>query len=278
MVSKENSVFRSLEIIESRISEKLTVENIASSVYFSKNQYQRLFREIVGSSVMEYVTRRKLTLAGRALLESNDNILDIALDFGFDSHEGFTRSFKAYMGVTPTEYKKYGLTTISQNKIKEKTIMLYSKTTDEIIRELNAFVVKAKDTAEASRKHKTPDSDKLPFVKLFWDQMADKVDDYTDKLKDVIKRVSSIAEHSDEITNRFNIIHAIEDISFMTNIMALHIALTSSRNTPERYAEDQPLCDQYIELARNSAITTGKITTFFNELSSLIFDDIRKRL
>ena len=66
-MEKENPVFRSLELIESRILEKLTVEDIASGVYFSRNHYQRLFREIVGNSVMEYVTKRKLTLAGRTL-------------------------------------------------------------------------------------------------------------------------------------------------------------------------------------------------------------------
>ena len=57
-MDNDNPVFRSLELIESRITEKLTVENIASAVYFSKYHYQRLFREAVGDSVMEYVTKR----------------------------------------------------------------------------------------------------------------------------------------------------------------------------------------------------------------------------
>ena len=80
-MNKETAVFRSLEMIEKRIAEKLTVENISDSVYFSKYHYQRLFREIVGESVMDYVMKRKLTLAGRELLETNATILDIALKF-----------------------------------------------------------------------------------------------------------------------------------------------------------------------------------------------------
>jgi AraC family transcriptional regulator len=268
-------VFRSLEIIESRISEKLTVENIANSVYFSRNHFQRLFRELVGDSVMEYVNRRKLTLAGRELLETDTNILDIALSYGFDSHEGFTRSFKAYMGVTPKDYRKYGLTAISQKKVKGIHTMKYSKITDEIIRELNTFVAKAKETAAASRMHKTSDSETLPLIGLFWNQMADKLDDYTDKVKSVLELISSIAEHSDEITNRFNIIKTIEDTAFMTNIIALHILLTCSRNTSERFAEDLPLCEQYRELAQILSIKAHEIAQFFNELSSLIFKDMR---
>ena len=144
-MNKENPVLRSLDIIESRISERLTVENIASSVYFSKYHYSRLFREVMGDSVIEYVIKRKLTLAGKALLETDSTILDVALQYGYDSHEGFSRSFKAYMGVSPTDYRKYGLASISKKTKKEKEIMVYSKTTDEIIRELNDFITKASD-------------------------------------------------------------------------------------------------------------------------------------
>jgi len=151
-VDNDNPVFRSLELIESRITEKLTVENIANAVYFSKYHYQRLFREAVGDSVMEYVTKRKLTLAGKALLDSNASIIDIAFEYGYDSREVFTRSFKAYMGISPTEYRKYGLTAISQKTIKERISMFYSKTTDEIIRELNELIAKAKELSGSARK------------------------------------------------------------------------------------------------------------------------------
>ena len=78
----KDSVFRSIEIIENQILKKLSVEHIASSVYFSKYHYQRIFRETVGDSVMGYVTKRKLTLAGKALLETQMTILDIALKCG----------------------------------------------------------------------------------------------------------------------------------------------------------------------------------------------------
>ena len=80
-MDNEKAIFYSLDVIESRISEKLTVENIANAVYFSNNHYQRLFREIAGETVMEYVMKRKLTLAGRALLESDASIIDIVSVF-----------------------------------------------------------------------------------------------------------------------------------------------------------------------------------------------------
>ena len=88
-MDKENTVFRSLAIIEEKIREKLTVEKLAQSVHFSKYHYQRLFKETVGHSVMRYVTRRRLALAAEELINTDNSILDIALKYGFDSHEGF---------------------------------------------------------------------------------------------------------------------------------------------------------------------------------------------
>jgi AraC family transcriptional regulator len=82
-MENKNPIFRSLEIIENRITKKLTVENIAADIYISKHYYMRLFRELVGDSVMEYVIRRKLTLVGKVLLSTQTSILDIALDFGY---------------------------------------------------------------------------------------------------------------------------------------------------------------------------------------------------
>ena len=265
----ENPIFRSLEQIEGRISEKLTVENIARAVFFSKFHYQRLFREIVGDSVMEYVTKRRLTLAGRALLETDAAIVDIALEYGYDSREGFTRSFKTYMGVSPTEYRKYGLTAISQKTIKERFNTTYSKNTDDIVRELNDYIAKAKETAITARKLESP-------AKAFWMALADKIDTHTDSVKKQLERISSIAEHPDEITNRFEIVKAIEDAAFGSNIFALNAGLMAARSLPEHAEPQKQLAAQCLELARNSVVKSSKVVAFFNELATLIFDDMRK--
>ncbi len=102
-MSNTDAVIRSLEIIERCISEKLTAEDIAGGVFFSKYHYQRMFRDIVGEGVMEYVKKRRLTLAGTELVQTDASVLDTALKFGYGSHEAFTRAFKSYMGVTPSD-------------------------------------------------------------------------------------------------------------------------------------------------------------------------------
>ena len=61
---ENNPIFQSLNMIEERIQEKLTVGAIAESIHFSKYHYQRMFREAVGDSVMGYVARRRMSSRG----------------------------------------------------------------------------------------------------------------------------------------------------------------------------------------------------------------------
>jgi hypothetical protein len=175
------------------------------------------------------------------------------------------------MGVSPTEYRKYGLASISQNKLKERLIMLYSKTTDEIIRELNDFIAKSKELSESARKINSK------WYAQFWASVADDTDTFADRLKAVLCRITSIAENPDEITNRFAILKVIEDIAFETNVMALHVGLTAvGRASPEDIPINKPLFDKYVELARSSSIKAGKVAQFLNELTTIIIDDMRK--
>ena len=105
-MKKSNAIDGSIDFIESRLTEAIDVGELAQRAFFSKTHYQRLFRAIVGEPVMEYVKNRRLQLACRDVRAGNTGILDIALKYGYDSHEGFTRAFKAYFGVTPYEYRK----------------------------------------------------------------------------------------------------------------------------------------------------------------------------
>jgi len=289
-MGSKNPILHSLDFIENQISEKLTVEHIAGSVYFSKFHYQRLFREMVGESVMEYVTKRKLTLAGKELLETDAAIVDIAMKFGYESREGFSRSFKAYMGVAPGEYRKYSLATIAQKKMKESGKMNYSNTTDEIIRELNDFIVKTRETAMLARKVKIPGVPGVPGSEAFWSVIADATDNLANRVQSALERITAIAERPDEITNRFSILRVLTDNAFESNLLAFNVGLMISRTLPgcmgEQFAEQatspehatvqNPMYEKYLSLAATAQMKAGKIEGFFNELSALISDDIKK--
>ena len=267
-MNKSDSVYHSLELIEKRITEKLTVENIANSVYFSKDHYQRLFRDVVGESVMEYVTRRKMTLAGRALLETDTAIIDIAMDYGYDSREGFSRSFKAYMGLSPADYRKNNLTAFSQRKERKCFNMSYSKKVDEIIKEINDFIGLTKELANELQKIDTED-------KEFWGKVAEHTYLFADRIDSDISKVKSIASHHDEISNGFAIVKIIEDIVFQMNIMGHQTAITAAQSINHRELYLQ-FSEKYRNLAFNGWQKSKKVYEFLKELSLLIINDMRK--
>jgi len=88
-------------------SNATTLDDVAKNAGFSTDYFNRIFRNYTGFNVIEYVKFRKLNRAARMLRTSPErDILSIALDSGYESHEGFTRAFKEQYGKTPREYRE----------------------------------------------------------------------------------------------------------------------------------------------------------------------------
>lgn len=275
-MDRQEPIFRSLAIIEERIREKLTVESLAKSLHFSRYHYQRLFRETVGESVMRYVARRRTALAAKELVDSDLSILEIALKYGYDSHEGFSRSFKAHMGVAPMEYRKYHDSIRFPKTEKERCVMMYSKTTDEIIRELNSLIVETRETADFTRKTREKEREVSVFYGQFLELLAERTDQMAGEFSRSLENITNIARCPDQISARFMILKAIEDAAFWTCITAFQVKLTIARAKPEHRVSFDPICRKYEVLSQNARMKAGRTADFFNELSTLIFQDMRE--
>ena len=276
-MNDKSPIFRSLAMIEENIRERLTVETLAAGINFSKYHYQRIFRDVVGDTVMRYVTRRKLYLAAGELIETRDSVLEIALRYGFDSHEGFTRSFKAYTGVTPRSYRKYHSAISFPERKKEQSTMAYLRHTDELIKELNSLIVQAKETAEYTKKYQGADVQAIALYEQFWELTAERTEKMAEELQEILKRVAAVTEDSDEISADFLLVKAIDDTAFETGVTAFQAGLMISRAMPEHQAVFKPLCAQYDGLAQNFQIKSRKMADFLNELYDLILRDMRKQ-
>lgn len=90
----------STEYIDKHIDEELTVSEIARVIGYSEYHFSRLFKKITGFSVMEYVKHKKLSRAAEEI-RSGRKIIDIALKYGWESHNGFTKAFKKEFGYCP---------------------------------------------------------------------------------------------------------------------------------------------------------------------------------
>ncbi|WP_439741750.1 AraC family transcriptional regulator [Bacillus pseudomycoides] len=96
----------SIEFIEGNLQDRLNVVEVSSQSCFSPFHFQRLFQAITGFSVQEYIRNRRLSEAAISLRETRKNILEIAIDFQYNSQEAFTRAFVNYFGMTPAKYRK----------------------------------------------------------------------------------------------------------------------------------------------------------------------------
>ena len=95
----------SIQYIEDHITEDITVEDTAKSVGVSSFYFQKGFAMLCGFTVSEYIRNRRLALAGNDLLVTDEKIIDIALKYGYDSPDSFTRAFTRFHGVTPTSVR-----------------------------------------------------------------------------------------------------------------------------------------------------------------------------
>lgn len=93
---------RALEYIEAHLTEPLTIEAIAREALVSPFYFQKGFALLCGFTVGEYIRRRRLTLAGSELVFTDHKIIDLALKYGYDSPDSFTKAFTRFHGATPT--------------------------------------------------------------------------------------------------------------------------------------------------------------------------------
>lgn len=86
----------------------MTLKDIADSVYVSPYYFHRLFYLVAHETIGDYIRKRRLTLATTEIAKTENKIIDIALNYSYNSHEAFTRAFSAYFGISPYEFRTTG--------------------------------------------------------------------------------------------------------------------------------------------------------------------------
>jgi AraC family transcriptional regulator len=101
-------VQKALWFVESHSRAPASLEEIANACYVSPFHITRAFAATMGLSLMRYVRARRLSEAARRLAEGADDILGVALDVGYGSHEAFTRAFREQFALTPEQVRAQG--------------------------------------------------------------------------------------------------------------------------------------------------------------------------
>lgn len=92
--------------IEANIREELSLEAVSGRFSVSAFHFDRMFKTVTGRTLKQYILGRKLSEALTPLLETDEKVIDIAYDFGFQYPEVFSRAFKRQFGVSPDAFRK----------------------------------------------------------------------------------------------------------------------------------------------------------------------------
>lgn len=104
--AKIDAVRRMQDYIEDRLNGPISLSDLAREGRYSPWHAQRMFRELTGKAPFEYIRSLRLSRAAMELRDGTARVLDIALEFTFSSHEGFTRSFSREFGLAPSAYRQ----------------------------------------------------------------------------------------------------------------------------------------------------------------------------
>ncbi len=155
-----------LEEIDRRIKEDVRAEELARAADYSLYHFRRIFMEVTGMPVMNYIVRRKLEFALYEL-SLGRKIVDVALDYGFETHAGFTKAFKKAFGSPPSLYcmhvsvSRPEKAVIHQAKWREKVDKMQF-----IIKETEAF-----DVVGYVSRHRMPGVGKITDIPGYWEKI-----------------------------------------------------------------------------------------------------------
>jgi len=105
-VTHIDRINRALEFIEANLDNEIRLDSLAKESALSKYHFHRIFRALIGDPPFKYIEKRRISRAAHDLVHTERRIVDIAFDYGFNSHESFIRAFKKTFRQTPSRFRK----------------------------------------------------------------------------------------------------------------------------------------------------------------------------
>jgi AraC family transcriptional regulator len=158
--------------IEDNLAGEIDFTEAAKKACCSLFHFQRMFLVIIGVTPAEYSRKRKLTLAARELASTDDKVIDIALKYGYDSPDSFTRAFRNVHGINPQAARAPGVKLAAFPRISFNIELKGGNDMDYSIIEKPAFEILGR-----SRKFRTVNGENFIKIPQFWDEFM-KTDEY----------------------------------------------------------------------------------------------------
>lgn len=278
--ANKDAISNSISYIENNLQDKLEMNELAEQIFFSKTHYQRLFQTVVGEPVMEYIKKRRLQQACQALLQTKTTILDIALQYGYTSHEGFTRAFKALYGMPPAQFRKKHASGLNQKSICQevldmlscevtKGITQHTQTIAEALAHFKVDLEKLCTSAEKAVKEAGPSGKGVLTVLCELNHLAAKTGAIIDSVKGFTGDGQTVFEVSDAI---YNLLKHVDELAFQTNLLRFLSGIEVARTGVDTFSAYQ---NELKGLSDGLQKHHSTVTSILKGLISLLMADIR---
>ena len=155
---------RAIDFIEDNLLDEITLPQIANHVYSSSAHLQRGFSSLAGITMGEYIRNRRLSLAGLELTHKDIKVIDVAVKYGYETSDSFSKAFSRFHGIAPSTARVNSADLKSYSRLAIKIVMEGGSVLDYRIEEREAFevVVKTK-RIEVEESNSTQ-------IPAFWDE------------------------------------------------------------------------------------------------------------
>lgn len=158
---------RALDYTEAHLTDEVDFETAAKAACSSTFHFQRMFTMLCGFTLGDYIRMRRLALAAADLMQTGDKVIDVALKYGYDTPESFSRAFARFHGVTPTEARRGG-NVKSFSRLSVKLILSGGNTMDYRIEKKDGFQLVCKKKQVNHPQGDTATED----ISAFWNEVS----------------------------------------------------------------------------------------------------------
>lgn len=114
---------KAIDYIEANLTKEIDYDKVAAESFSSSYHFQRVFSILCGYTLGEYIRLRRLSLAGAELANGKEKVIDIALKYGYDSPDSFTKAFQKFHGITPSQARTNGSMLKSFSRLSIKILL-----------------------------------------------------------------------------------------------------------------------------------------------------------
>ena len=248
---------KAIDYIEENLTEEIDYEKVSEKSYSSSYHFQRVFSILCGYTLGEYIRLRRLSLAGAELANGKEKVIDIALKYGYESPDSFTKAFQKFHGITPSQARTDGSKLKSFSRLSIKILLEGGSTMNYRMEEKDEMVLTGYKRHFSGIPGERMEQEKEMYLK-------------TRPLQYILKYLSG------DLENDFNIITNIDE-----NGYDFYIASRLKKYFRENLDKEGILGEEFAEYYENVTIPKCTYAVFETERCTwptLTFLDLRRKI